>query len=184
MITAVVTGIPEIDAKLKRMYLKDANRIGRAVVKEGAERAAYLIRQKIPASIKPKSPDAGIGVRIGRASKGAVAKAGTGVGKSQSMAPPLAPRGRRRGVGVSARNLHWFAVGTMERYTGSVRNRSKGAGKNARKSTGNAKRRTGRIRKEKFGQFVRMVDTADITLHMRAKFDKLYEKMATVGVSE
>lgn len=184
MITAILTGLPEVDAKLQRMYLKDANRIARAVVRTGAERAAVLIRQKIPKSITPKEIDKGIGVSLKKIAKGASAKAGTGVGKSQKLALKIGSRGRRKGVGVSARNLHWFALGTQDRYTGSVRNRSKGAGKYARKPTGNKRHFTGRLRKEKFGQFVKTLDTGDVELHMRAQFDKLYKQMATTGVTD
>lgn len=179
MITAVVTGLPEIDAKLKRMYLKDANRIARAMLRTGSERAAQNIRAAIPASIAPKAADKGIGA----STKRGTAKAGIGVGNSQKYAPPVTRKRNRRGVGVSARNLHWFAIGTMDRYTGSVRVRGKGAPKGARKATGGQRRYTGRLDKFKFGQFVKLhSNPGDVQLAMYGTFQKLYEKMATTGV--
>lgn len=148
--TVTVSGIEEIDARLQYLADKSARRIGRACAKKMVSTYARAIRRFIPASIAPSTSDKGIGSR-GMRSKGPrvyAAKAGIGVGSAQKNALNVVNRGKRKGVGITAKNLHWFALGTGDRYTGSKKSGNK------RKSTGNLRRFTGRIDKQKFGGFV------------------------------
>lgn len=146
-------------------------RIGKACVRRMAAVVASRIRRFIPRQLKPNSYGSGIGHR---AIKGLVrSKAGVAVGRAGKIAR-VVQRGHgvqrtrvvlsksgellgrrstkfqrftrtgRKGVGISAANLHWFALGTQERYTGATKGRA----------TGKLRRYTGRIAKEKFGQFV------------------------------
>ena len=60
-----------------------------------------------------------------------------------------------KGVGVSANNLRWFAIGTANRFTGSKRVRGKfGRYLKTRVPTGNRIRFTGRINERLWGGFV------------------------------
>lgn len=181
MITVTVTGLPEIDAKLRYLHDVDANKIAIGVCRAGINRAAANIRRHIPRKIRPRSPDKGIGTSVKRKRDGATAKAGVGVGASQRKALNVVNRGKRKGVGVSARNLHWFALGTADRWTGSKRDRSK-LGKGRRISTGKARRYVGAISKAKFGGFVQNFGQMDVESRMRQRFDALIKQAAAGGI--
>lgn len=182
MISAVMTGLPDLDRKLQYMHTQAANKIARAVVRSGLNVAAKNIRKGIRPSIAPKTPDKGIGTSLKRRSEGAVGKAGVGVGATQRKALNVVNRGRRKGVGVSARNLHWFALGTDDRYTGSTRIRGK-LGKGKRKATGHARRFTGRINKSKWGNFLRGFGPSEVQRKMEDKFRTMIQQAAAGGVS-
>lgn len=183
MISAVVIGIDELDAKLKYLHTQAANKIARAVVRVGLKMAANDIRRRIKPTIAPRTADRGIGISVKRkAGSGVVGKTGVAVGDASKRAIVATNRGRRKGVGVSARNLHWFALGTQDRYTGSVRIRNK-AGLGKRKSTGNARRYTGRIEKSRWGGFVKNYSLASVQHEMRVEFQRQIERAATKGVS-
>jgi hypothetical protein len=75
------------------------------------------------------------------------AKAGAGVGKKMNRSL-MKSRAAGRGVGISARNIHWYVLGTMERETGSKRigaNSHKRGVRAQRAYTGKAVHRTGRM---------------------------------------
>jgi hypothetical protein len=163
------------------MHTHEANKIARAVLRSGLNVAAKNIRKAILPSIAPRSPDKGIGTSVRRLPSGTVGKAGVGVGASQRKAVMATNRGRRKGVGVSARNLHWFAMGTADRYTGSVRIRTKSSSK--RQATGNARRHTGRISKSKFGNFLRNFGPTEVQRKMEERFAVLIQRAATGGIS-
>lgn len=161
--TPITTGFAELDAKLQFMTTAAANRIAKAAVRVGLRESAKFIRSAMPASIRAGilESDKGIGTTTNsKKANGTSGKVGTGVGSSQNKAGQvntraLKRRGKRKGVGVSARNLHWFGMGTEDRYTGSKRIRTKGNWKaKKRESTGNKVRFVGRIDKLKWGGFV------------------------------
>jgi hypothetical protein len=186
MISAVMTGLPEIDERLTRIATKDANIIARAVVRTGLSKAASNIRRHIPKSIRPRQSDKGIGISVkGRAGK-TLGKTGTGVGKSQRNSPQArGGKGKRKGVGVSGRNIHWFAVGTKERFTGQRRTGkrmavyARMAGQLGKSKGG--RHPTGRIVKEKFGQFVRSFGAQGVERAMWIRFETLVMKLANRG---
>jgi hypothetical protein len=156
--TVSLTGIEELDANLQYFGEIAQRKIGGRVVMKMASIAARGIRSQIRPTIRQSilAADKGIGARrIKRSDKSpAIAKVGIGVGRARknALAVRVANRGRRKGVGVSALNLHWFALGTGPRFTGA---RTKGRGKRKRLvKTGKPRVYTGRIAKSKWGGFV------------------------------
>ncbi len=159
------TGFRELDDALS--YLRDKSRVrmGKAALRRMATVTAASIRKFIPTQLRPKElgGTSGIGSRLVKGQM--LAKAGIGVGKVGRMAFRVVNKsstakgklGRslrvgRKGVGISSRNLHWFAIGTKDRYTGTKTYRVKGGTRI--RPTGNARHFTGRIDKNKFGGFV------------------------------
>lgn len=138
---AVLTGVPAFDAKLRRLAGPALNRITRS----GLRAANNVTVQAMRAAAPTESIRQAIGGRMLKSKEGLGAKAGAGVGKK--MGPkgekPRVGRGTK-GVGISARNIHWYVLGTQERETGSVLRRNKLQGK-YRKSTGHAIHSTGKM---------------------------------------
>lgn len=154
-----ITGVHELDDSLSYLRDKSAKRIGKSCVGTMATVTAKAIRAYVPASIARSvnmASDKGIGSRTSRAKMSTIqaAKAGVSVGAAykNSQRFSVSNRGGRPGVGISARNEHWFALGTADRWTGSKRNRSKYGPR--RILTGSRAHFTGRIDKAKFGGFV------------------------------
>lgn len=151
----VTTGFAELDETLSYLRTTSANRIARKAVSRMATIVVRYQRREIAGEDwAPKTSDRGISSRNtkGRLSSIKAAKAGIGVGSAQKKWGTVVNRGRRKGVGVSARNLHWFALGTQDRYTGA-----KSVGRKGRRrlvATGKARKFTGRIRKDVFGGFI------------------------------
>ncbi len=183
--TVTITGIPEIDARTQFLADRDARRIGRAAARKIVGIYARSIRRFVPASIAPSTSDKGIGSR-GMRQRGArvyAAKAGIGVGRAAKNALKVVNRGRRKGVGVSARNLHWFALGTTDRYTGAKKSgaTSDRRSPHYRKPTGHVRRFTGRIDKQKFGGFVERGVTA-VELEALAQAQKFVTELIERGL--
>ena len=163
-VTVTVSGIPEVDARLQYLADKSARRIGRAAATKMVATYARSMRRFVPDSVAPKTSDKGIGSRSmrSRGSRVYAAKAGIGVGRAQKNALNVVNRGRRKGVGVTAKNLHWFALGTDDRFTGAKKSgkSTNRASKYYTRPTGNKRRFTGRIDREKFGGFIQRGVTA------------------------
>jgi hypothetical protein len=85
-----------------------------------------------------------LGSRVLKRSFGNKAKAGAGVGKKMAPAAAAAAAavGRHGGVGISARNVHWYVLGTKRRFTGTISRRNRGRGR-YREATGGAIHSTG-----------------------------------------
>ncbi len=171
------TGFKELDDALS--YLKDKSRIrlGKAALKRMATVTAQSIRKFVPKNLQPKQlgvVQKGIGSRLVKGQM--LAKAGIAVGKAGREAFSVVNtsnvttmaytpnkklhkslRVGRKGVGISARNLHWFALGTKDRYVGLKGLRRRVKGKDityGQKRTGSPIKFVGRIDKNKFGGFV------------------------------
>lgn len=182
---ARITGVNELDDALSYLRDKSAKKIGKSCAGKMATVTAKAIRAYVPASLAKSTmmaSDKGIGSRNSKAKISTIqgAKAGVAVGSAYSKVPPLKRQGsgKRRGVGISARNLHWFALGTSERWTGSKR-----VGLNAHKKgvvarrvlTGKPVHRTGRIDAAKFGGFVQRGAEASRIAAIQAAREKMYE---------
>lgn len=128
MSNRLVTGIEEIDRKLATLASRQANQIARSSINAGLTVIARQIRTEIDS--EPISQDlkkalkATVGKRLEtkRSKYGASAKAGFGVGKNTRAraaraAKRAAGRAGRKGVGISANDVHWFALGTKKRFT-------------------------------------------------------------------
>jgi hypothetical protein len=182
------TGFAELDSKLRFMATTAANRIVGTATRAGLRVAEKFIRDQIPSTIKTAiiAKDKGIGSTTKKkSSNGTSGKVGVGVGGTQKKAGSVQiDRGKRKGVGVSARNLHWFAMGTAERFTGSKRIRRKNNW-NRRIQTGKPVHATGRIDYAKFGGFVQRGMAAGksaIFDKMRASVEKNLAIVAQRGV--
>lgn len=179
-VTFAMTGVKELDDALSYLRDKSAKRIGKAASRKMASVLARGMRTFVPKSLAKSlmmTTTKGIGSRGDKARQSniQVAKAGVAVGAAGRAAKfSVMNRGKRRGVGVGARNLHWFAAGTTDRYTGTRTYRVKG-GKRT-KSTGNARHFTGRINKQIWGGFVQRGATAMRTTAI-AEAAKLMNKM-------
>jgi hypothetical protein len=151
---------------------------------------AQAIRKEIPPSVANSmnmAGDKGIGTRTSKARISTItaAKVGVSVGgafkKAGAIAATVTPEVRkaakRKGVGISARNLHWFALGTADRWTGVVRVRQRG------KTVGhtlNGKRIrfTGKISVQKWGGFVQRGAASAEQAAISAARQKLAERIA------
>lgn len=120
---AAVTGITEINRKLQSLqsritepYLRKATTKGMRVIVNG-------IKSEVPANLKDAKRAIGMSIKKEGDSK-ISAKAGAGVGKptkAQNKAAKERAAGNtlkhigKGGVGISARNIHWFVLGTTDR---------------------------------------------------------------------
>ncbi len=146
---AIVTGDRELDKKLATMSDKAQKKVLKPAIAAGLRVEAKAMKAAIPANMKDAKK--AIGSRFNKSKRNGeeMAKVGAGVGiKSAKIRKDAAKQKTRRtgrpGVGIGARNIQWFILGTAERSTGSTRIRSKsGAGK--RKLTGNPVHSTGRM---------------------------------------
>lgn len=112
-------------AAMKQLRVSGAKRALSAGLVKAAQRGAKHIKASIPGkyksvrkaigwrSLKRKDNNGEPGVKIGAA-----------VGKAASKAAKTSKdRKGRSGVGIDARNVHWWFLGTDKRYTGTKRKR-------------------------------------------------------------
>lgn len=183
----IMTGIPALDNKLRYLADNVANKVAKATLRAGSSKAASNIRRHIMPSIRPKTSDRGIGNRLINAAgdKSAVqgAKAGVGVGRAaKTLDLTHKLRRGRKGVGVSAANLHWFAIGTRDRYTGAKSRRNKKSSTVTYRKTGKPRIYTGRIDKARFGGFVALYGATAVLQTMTTKCTTELEKLAKQSV--
>ena len=122
--TFVLTGVRQLDRKLASLSSKVVRKVASPAVNRALTVLKKGIQSEIPAQYK--SAKKAIGKRFNKAKTGeqrglVVAKVGAGVGadaKSRKVA-----RTKKGGVGISARNIHWFILGTGKRKTKTGRNR-------------------------------------------------------------
>lgn len=130
----LTTGIEEIDRRLETLAVREANKIVRAAVTSGLRVLAAAIKSEagsdgtFPQDSRSKkdghrsvakSLQETVGQRFRSTTKGkqeVSAKAGFGVAKKS---PRGDANGQRPGVGLVARDAHWFGLGTQRRETGS-----------------------------------------------------------------
>lgn len=137
----VLTGDKQLDERLQ-MLASDAG-IDR-VSRQGVRAAIKIIARTQQALAPAGSVRSALGSRMLRKSEGIGAKAGGGVGKQFVPGKRLG----RKGVGISARNIHWWLAGTAERWTGETRvgtNSHKRGAKPQRVLTGGSRHYTGRM---------------------------------------
>ena len=126
----IIAGARELDRKLQYLTTGGSKRAVSAGINAGLTVVTKAIRAEIgnttidtphPATVKRRAR-ATVGKRFVRGgtnrmgkTTARVAKAGFGVAKKQK--PDQEKGGSKgRGVGLSARNIHWFALGTKERH--------------------------------------------------------------------
>lgn len=116
----IVTGVKELDRKLKKVETKLANKAARAGLLKGVRLGAKLAKKEVPSKLKSVKKSIGSSVKKskGGESKGITqAKFGVSVGKKSKAKP--AKRSSHGGVGITSDNVHWFVLGTANRETSS-----------------------------------------------------------------
>lgn len=142
-----MNGVPELRERMRRASSSpEYRRILRGALREGIGIVSRAQKAAVPKGLADVRT--ALGSRLLKDSRqGFGAKAGAGVGKSsvQRTERRLAKQGPRggRGVGISARNIHWYVMGTAARMTGSKRVGSRKRGD--RMPTGGAVHSTGRM---------------------------------------
>lgn len=153
-----LTGAEDLSKFFFELGKEIANRGMSSALRKGMNEYAKAMRREIKRTIKPKSGDAGIGVSVKKTGDAEhLAKVGIAVGKSQAKAKANSEkrsRGKRPGVGVDARNLHWFALGTIMRYSGQKKIRNRRGKVTRIEKTGNPRRFHGRIDRATWGGFI------------------------------
>ncbi len=103
---------------------------------------------EIKAGKGDKDRNVPIGSRLLKQSQGFGAKAGAAIGKKSPKVTVSSLTKKHHGVGISARNIHWYILGTQMRETGTKRigrNSHKRGAKPQRIQTGNPRHSTGRM---------------------------------------
>lgn len=107
-----LTGYRSLDRKLKRMRKTAAGR----AVSAGLRKAGQDLAKKVKAEIPSRFKEARKGVGWRKVKRKVEVKVGARVGKRKNIKQK--DRTGRKGVGLSAANLHWLLLGTKQRYTG------------------------------------------------------------------
>lgn len=152
-----MVGIEGLDKQLKNLFdTKTANKIARNALAKGARAVKSAIQSHVPSG--QKEMRGAIGSRVGsgkgrgRTNGITTAKAGAAVGLKSTGERMSRGKGRP-GVGIGARNIHWWILGTMDRYTGMQRKRRRlKSGKAAvvdAKATGNPRKYRGKMPPQK-----------------------------------
>lgn len=138
---AYLYGVPQQQARLRRSSGGPGYRkVITKVLRRGIQVVAKAQQAAVPKGLK--SVKAALGSRVLKASEGNKAKAGAAVAKKKKNLPP--ENKGRKGVGMSARNVMWYVMGTGMRETGSKRIRAKSA-KGQRLATGGKVHSTGKM---------------------------------------
>jgi hypothetical protein len=196
----VLTGVEELDNALSYMHTYHANKIANMCIAAGCRTAASNIRRHIKRSIRPRTLDKGIGWRMKRGTRKnkADGKAGVAVGKAfrasiKRTGPRALWQGKqgkksvRKGVGISAANLHWFALGTKKRYLKAEAKPSSTTllGKTRQLFSKKPKGRyTGMISKQKYGNFVQGFGQQAVTQRMIDVAWKALRQMKKKGLPD
>lgn len=127
--TSHIIGLDQLDARLATLAADVSAQLPAAVARVGSQ-LAEAVRDEVrsDAGLTPLVKDAladAVGYRLRPvvdASRSTVT-VGFGVGRGQARRrrTPANRSGRRSGVGIGARNAHWFVQGTGERKTRSGR---------------------------------------------------------------
>lgn len=149
-----MTGYKELMRTLDSLKKGDRNKILRPAVLKAAKEAAQIVKSKIPP--RYKDVRAAIGSRLVKAryTKGeVVAKVGASVGKQKQKSMfqksrdyNRSDKSKRKGVGISSNNIHWWFLGTGRRWNGvrfKYRRTAIGKVRSGQVSTGNKVRYTG-----------------------------------------
>lgn len=111
-----VTGVAELDKVFRELKKGLANKI----VRPGLNKAGRLAAKKVKATI----PSRYKGIRKAIKSRsvktkfnGGFAGVKVGAGVSRKKETEKQSRSGRKGVGIGARNVHWWFIGTAERRT-------------------------------------------------------------------
>lgn len=108
--------------ELTRLFREMETNSGRRIVKAALRAAVNEIAKEMRRELSPKVKQARKAIRhIVKGSKRVTAKVGVHVGKGRNKQPRHAPSAANRGVGIGARNVHWWINGTQQRFRGQKR---------------------------------------------------------------
>lgn len=108
-----VHGHQIIDAKIEKLIAKGSKTAARAGISKGMTIIARGIRKAIPPKAKSVKKTVGQRFKKTKEKHKFDAKVGLGVGK-RTKSPERRPNAR--GVGISKENVHWWELGTKERF--------------------------------------------------------------------
>lgn len=116
----IVSGDKQISRILKQMRTTAARRVTTAGAAEAAKQLAKKVKATIPSRFKGARKAVGWRRLKVREAEGGGAKIGGRVGRSSRASARARNRENRKGVGISATNIHWFFEGVdhRPRYTG------------------------------------------------------------------
>jgi len=143
-----LSGFAELESMFLNVASSGVDKAARRAFSAGAKQTAQAIKDNIPSTQKDARKAIGSSVKMSDGE--IIAKAGGSVGMSRRGGRKSTNKADRKaagkkGVGINWRNIHWELMGTAERHTGEIGIYA-GKGKaRRRKSTGNTRRRTGRM---------------------------------------
>lgn len=108
----IVTGVKELDKQLKKLDRKTNNKVARAALSKGASVGAKAVKKEIPSLQKSARKAIGHSTKK-RSGAVTVAQFGTTGKRTASTKKAKSPSG---GVGISKYNIHWYLMGTKDRY--------------------------------------------------------------------
>lgn len=124
----IVSGVPELQQLFKELKRGLANKVARPAINKAASIAAKRVKASIPARFKDARKAIGWRSIKTKHNGGIVgAKIGGAVRKQQSDGD-IEKKRQKPGVGISARNVHWWFFGTDRRTTGWKKRRIRGPG--------------------------------------------------------
>lgn len=171
-VSIIVTGDKELDRLLSSLPEKVQKKIARKALNAGLSIEVKAMRGAVPANMNDMKKAIGKSIKKSKKTGVVEAKAGAAVGIKKAKMEAMENkqkglRAGRPGVGIGARNIHWFILGTEERTTGSRKYRVKGGFRT--RATGKAAHPTGRIKPNHF------IRQAAISVE-----SQVYEKMESV----
>lgn len=152
---AFVTGDKQLDRRLKHLQKKGAKKAVASGMRKGLRVIVKGIKSEIPANMKDAKKL--IGSRFGKtrnsggelvakagAAVGAAGKAGTGKG-AKFKKKKSKDRSGHSGVGIGARNIHWYILGTKDRRTSKSPQRHSSTGRYTKGKSQTGGHSTGRM---------------------------------------
>jgi hypothetical protein len=113
--------------ELTRLFREMETNSGRRIVKAALRAAVNEVGKEFRRQLSPRVNQARKGIRhIVKGSKRVTAKVGVHVGRGRDKQPRHGPSAPNRGIGIGARNVHWWINGSSTRrrkdgaYTGAM----------------------------------------------------------------
>lgn len=131
--------------------LRELESIRKAVrlkTRKATSKAASYGSKSVKAKIQNPRARKAIGWRLMKSTETGgeiAAKIGAAVSNKKKHATSKKSRAGRGGVGIDRQNIHWWFLGTVERFTGTKRVGAHRTGNTKRKLTGKSVRYTGRM---------------------------------------
>jgi hypothetical protein len=113
---SAVSGVTQLESLYRELSKGVANRIARPALSKAGRLSVKKIKADIPSrykSVRRAIKWRSVKTRYNKGIAGV--KVGAGVGKGSGI--EVESRSKRRGVGISARNIHWWFLGTGFRRT-------------------------------------------------------------------